>query len=254
MASPCASFQTFYLMTDVVLFRYRPVNDYLYEGLANSTIYFSAPEKLNDPFDCQVNIDSCLSNAIAESEGETKAYLETLKRLPTFSSSLQDALRRVGICSFSLILTQPLLWAHYADNHRGVCLTYRIDEKFFLDERNRIIGLAPTAYGASPLRDWFKMVAPKLGEPASRGMGTELCKKLFTVKGECWAYEKEIRAIREIPGSLEVPRESLVQVCFGLRTLDETRNAVRACIKHSEVKYCQIVHDGTDFGIEAREI
>ena len=121
------------------------------------------------------------------------------------------------------------MWAHYADNHRGVCLTYRFDERFFLDGRSRIIGIAPVEYGASPLRNWFKTVAPTLGEPASRTMGTELCKKLFTVKGECWAHEKEIRAIREIPSSFEVPRDSLVQVCFGLRTPTEVKAVVRSC-------------------------
>ncbi len=241
-------------MNDIVLFKYRPPNDYLYEGLRNSTIHFSSPEELNDPFDCQVDIERCLSKAIAESDGSVRAYLEILTRLPKFSSSLQGALKRVGICSFSLTLTDPLLWAHYADNHRGVCLTYRMDEKFFLDKRNRIIGLAPTEYGASPLRNWFRTVAPTLGEPASRAMGTEMCKKLFTVKGECWAYEKEIRAIREVPGSLEVPRESLVQICFGLRTSDKTIEAVRASIKDGNVKYCQVVRDGTDFGIQAIEI
>ncbi len=241
-------------MTDIVLFRYRPVNDYLYDGLLNSTIYFAPPEKLNDPFDCQVDIDRCLSNAISESEGAVRAYLETLRRLPTFSSSLQHALRRVGICSFSLTLTDPLLWAHYADNHRGVCLTYRFDEKFFLDESTRIIGLAPTEYGASPLRNWFKTIAPNLGEPASQAMGTELSKKLFTVKGECWSYEREIRAIREVPGPFEVPRESLVQICFGLRTSDDAKAAVQRCIKDRALKYCQIARDRTDFGIEAKDI
>ena len=53
-------------------------------SLRNSTIYFAAPEKLNDPFDCQVRIDRCLSNAIAESNGDVKTYLEALERLPTF--------------------------------------------------------------------------------------------------------------------------------------------------------------------------
>jgi hypothetical protein len=241
-------------MTDIVLFRYRPANEYLYDSLGSSTMFFASPENLNDPFDCQIDIDRCLSNAIGESEGATKAYLQTLKELPKFSPSLQRALSGVGICSFSLTLTDPLMWAHYADNHRGVCLTYRFEESFFLDEGRRIIGVAPVEYGASPLRHWFKAVAPTLGEPASRAMGTELCKKLFTVKGECWSYEREIRAIREIPGLFEVPRDSLTQICFGLRTMAEVKATVRSCVTHRPVTYCQIIRDGTDFGIAAKEI
>ena len=240
-------------MTEFVLFRYRPANEYLYDSLRNSTIFFSSPGNLNDPFDCQIDIDRCLSNSIDESEGATKAYLEILKKLPKFSPSLQRALTSVGICSFSLTLVDPLMWAHYADNHRGVCLMYRFGEDFFQDERHKIIGVVPVEYGTSPLRDWFKTVAPTLGEPASRSMGIEMCKKFFTVKGECWNYEREIRVIRETPGPFEIPRDSLAQICFGLRTSAEVKTAVRSCVSHSSVTYCQIVRDGTDFGITAND-
>jgi hypothetical protein len=238
-----------------VLFRYRPISDHLLQDLIDSSLYFSTPPNLNDPFDCQVDIRECLSKAISETEGEPKKYLETLAKLPKFSSSLQRALTEVGICSFSLTVDNPLLWAHYAANHTGVCLAYRIPEAFFAAEVNEIIGVAPTEYGASPLREWLKGTAPALGSPASRTMGTEMCKKLFTVKGDCWSYEKEIRAIRAQPGALKIPREFLAQVCFGLRTSAEDIAVVQGCLeKDTKVAYCRVIRDGTDFGISIKDI
>jgi hypothetical protein len=241
-------------MNDILLFKYRPISQYLIKGLEDSTIYFALPEKLNDPFDCQVNIAKCLYGAIKESNGRTKKYLEALTRIPHFSENLQNALLNVGICSFTKTLENPLLWAHYADNHRGVCLLYKFPEAFFADERKKMIGLAVTDYGDSPLRKWFKNVAPTLGKPGCTEMGVALSKKLFTVKGKCWDYEQEVRAIRELPGPVEIPRSYLTQICFGLRTSEADVDEIRKVTSGDNVFFCKIVHDDTDFGIKAIKI
>ena len=140
--------------------------------------------------------------------------------------------------------TNPLLWAHYADNHQGVCLL-RIDEFSTSLRETELSGWHEQEYGASPLRNWFKTIAPTLGEPASRAMGTELCKKLLARQKRMFGLANEVRAIREADGSLEVQESSMVQICFGLRTSDNARNAVRACVTSSNVGYCQIVRDET---------
>ncbi len=241
-------------MNEILLFKYRTINQHLINSLSESTLYFAAPDKLNDPFDCQVNIEKCLLEAISESVGKERKYLEALTKIPQFAAKLQKGLLGVGICSFSKILDNPLMWAHYANNHRGLNLLYKIPEQFFLDERNRIIGLAATEYGASPLRKWFKEVAPTLGKPGSVEMGVALSKKLFTVKGKHWEYEQEVRAIREQSGPLTIPRKFLVQVCFGLRTSENGILRIKKTLESDNVGYCRISHDESDFGITAVEI
>ena len=241
-------------MNEIILFKYRQISPYLKKELEDSTIYFALPEKLNDPFDCQVNIEKCLYGAIKESKGRAKKYLEALTRIPNFSENLQNALSNVGICSFTKTLENPLMWAHYADNHRGVCLLYKFPETFFADERNKMIGLAGTDYGDSPLRTWFKKVAPTLGKPGCTKMGVALSKKLFTVKGKCWDYEQEVRAIRESPGPVDIPRSCLIQICFGLRTPEAVVDEIREVTSGDNVSFYKIVHDDTDFGIKAIEM
>jgi len=241
-------------MTDILLFKYRPIGPYLIKSLKDSTIYFALPEKLNDPFDCQVNIEECLSGAIKESEGKAKKFLEALTRIPNFSDNLQNALLKVGICSFSKALENPLMWTHYADNHHGICLLYKFPKGFFADGRNKMIGLAGTDYGDSPLRTWFRNVAPTLGAPGGIEMGVALSKKLFTVKGKCWGYEQEVGAIRGLPGPVKIPRNYLIQICFGLRTSEDDIVEIKEITSKDNISFCKIVHDDTDFGIKAIDI
>lgn len=241
-------------MNEITLFKYCSVNQHLIDSLSESTLYFATPDQLNDPFDCQVNIEKCLSGAISESNGKEREYLAALTKIPQFAEKLQKRLLGVGICSFSNTLENPLMWAHYANNHRGVNLLYKIPEQFIIDQRNRIIGLAPTEYGESPLRVWFKEVAPTMGKPGSVEMGVSLSKKLFTVKGKHWEYEQEIRVIREQAGLLTIPRNFLVQVCFGLRTSRDDILKIKKVLKSDKVNYCRISHNESDFGIKAMEI
>ena len=237
---------------DLVVFKYRAINPNLLRSLEESTLYFSDVARLNDPYDCQVDIEASLARAINASTGDVKRYLVKLRKTPV-PSRLPGGLLKLGICSFSLDLLNPLLWAHYGAEHRGLCLTYRIPQSFVLD-KNRFLGSALVRYGINPLRDWFMTVAPSLG-PGTRDspMGAELTKLLITIKSECWAYEKELRMIREIPGPLEIPREFLVQVCFGLRTSPDDIQKVQSKIKH-DVPYCRTIRAESDFGLEAIKI
>jgi hypothetical protein len=238
-------------MADLLLFRYRAANGRLFEAITHSTLYFASPRDLNDPFDCQVDVARCLERAIAESDGTAQQYLLKLRAIPNFGTRLNDGLAKLGICSFSMTAKDSLMWSHYADDHRGVCLLYRIPEEFFLDQRTQVIGVAPVTYaGRSPLLEWFKTTAPKLGEPGAPGMGVELCKKLFTIKDPCWAYEQEVRAIREVPGSLQIPTRFLAQIIFGLRTPQDVIERLKRDAANKKIEYFHMRRSEEDFGIE----
>ena len=52
-------------MTDYVLFKYRKIDKNVLKSLVHSEIFFAGPDRLNDPFDCKVEILKALENAIA---------------------------------------------------------------------------------------------------------------------------------------------------------------------------------------------
>ena len=117
----------YFEMSDYIIFKFKKINKNLLKSLLNSELYFARPDRLNDPFDCRFdNIFSSLENAISRASGLTRNDLGQLREVVSSMNmgKFKTDLENVGVCSFSLELENTLMWSHYADNHRGVCLTY----------------------------------------------------------------------------------------------------------------------------------
>jgi hypothetical protein len=212
-------------MSDSVLFKFRKIDKHLLKSLVHGEIYFSRPEGLNDPFDCRVNIPEALENAISKSTSPSREKLQKLRSTTSFLKKVQADLEKIGVCSFSLKLNSPLMWAHYADNHRGICMTYRLPESFFYENADHILGIDRVNYGTNPLSDWFIQEAPKM-QSFEKFVET-LIQKALTVKAKPWHYEKEVRIIRRTDGIEVIDKQFLKQVCFGLKTPESDRTLVR---------------------------
>ncbi len=150
-------------MSEYVLFKFRKIDKYLLKMHVQSEIYFARPDRLNDPFDCRVDIPSALENAISRANGALRTRLEQFRRTEPLLKDLQARLVTVGVCSFSLELKNSLMWAHYADNHCGICLTYSFPDAFFFENSDSILGVDEVDYGEEPLSTWFLETVPNLG-------------------------------------------------------------------------------------------
>jgi len=248
-------------MSEFVLFKFRKINKFLLEGLVNGTVYCAKPEKLNDPFDCQVNIRRAAKNAIDELDGERKLNLEFfVKMLSQWMDELQNQLQSVAICSFSFnppekrIIDNPLLWSHYADEHRGVCLIYVVPEEF-LNDKDKIIGIAPVEYGENLLKDFFLDAFPTKKNDIKQFMD-KLVEKSLIIKNSHWEYESEIRIIREKEGPFKLNKNHLQQVCFGLNTPGSDIDLVVELLdklEYSVELYKMERCENSDFGIRSIE-
>ena len=124
-------------MSEYILFKFRVINKYLTDCLENGTIYFAHPTRLNDPFDCRVDIKKAADHAVSNLSGKKKQNFSNLLNLRGLLDRVQIDTGNVGICSFSLILEDTLLWSHYADEHRGLCLMVTTQVHFRQDLRDR---------------------------------------------------------------------------------------------------------------------
>jgi hypothetical protein len=111
-------------------FKFRDINKNSIASLINGTIYFSPLDKLNDPFDCNLDIKKAILNAAKFLKTENSIKLFELLKNDTLIESLHKKYRRIGICSFSLKLKDVLLWPHYANNHKGMCILYEFPMQF----------------------------------------------------------------------------------------------------------------------------
>ncbi|MCP3670910.1 MAG: DUF2971 domain-containing protein [Gammaproteobacteria bacterium] len=244
-------------MADYRFFKYKPVSKNLLKSLVDSSIFCASPAKLNDPFDCQVDLAKSLRLAASRVEGSRREALLRIADSDEFVNGLKKKMEPIGVCSFSQNLEHPLMWSHYADEHRGLCLLYEFEENFLRDASNEIIGVSDMVCDDDALSKWLVEIIPnEIDEEFYDYFTKELLKKVLIVKASAWDYEQEIRIIREHEGVFPIPKECLKQICFGLRTPESDINLVRRIVDSSgySVEYCKISNSTTDFGINASEI
>lgn len=82
-----------------------------------------------------------------------------------------------GLLSFSSDWTNPVLWSHYADKHRGMCLGFNLRRD---DDATKV------NYQAQRLADDLDHDAPPV-------IGPDLARRLLETKYEHWHYEAEWR-------------------------------------------------------------
>jgi hypothetical protein len=242
-------------MSDYTMFRFREINKHLLASLVNSEIYFAQPNCLNDPFDCRVEVLKSLDNAISKSSPENRETLLKLRQMQDFFEKVQADVSQVGVSSFSLDLNNPLMWSHYADQHRGVSLMYNFPETYFHDNKDRILGIDQVEYDVNPLTNWFLRRASSLG--TFEEFGIALICKILTIKSKPWEYEGEVRILRRTHGLESLDRKYLRQVCFGLETPKADVELVSNILKHGQydITLCRMVRCcETDFGLKPEEI
>lgn len=93
-----------------------------------------------------------------------------------FKSLTSDFAIICGILCFSSDWKDPVIWAHYADKHKGLCLGFEI----------------PKTMGKK-----VRYSRHRLEFPASRELFSD---PLFFTKYANWSYEKEVRCVRPLAG------------------------------------------------------
>jgi|SRR6267143_3161473 len=158
------------------VYHFLPANWALHD-IEKRRIKISEIDQLNDPFElwCVAQRDRRLREA-----------------LRGFKKQLAE---RFGVICFCKQWHNPLLWSHYADKHRGICLGFEIDER----------GLKAVSYVTE---------RPNLQIPPTKESMDEL---LFT-KYRDWQYEEEWRNWfgldeRDASGHYFYPFDDMVRLC-----------------------------------------
>lgn len=111
-----------------ILYSFRSSNEFLLSELARKELGVSSPEEFNDPFDCLI------LSSIRQIEHKEE-YKEQMKRYNI--KTITNELRKIRVRCFieennNIINTPPflntLMWAHYANSHKGICIKYSINE------------------------------------------------------------------------------------------------------------------------------
>ena len=239
-------------MSDYSFFKYRTINKYFLDSLIKSQLYFAPRAMLNDPFDCNVDIFRAVDHLI-QTDDETELlskFREEEEAIVRFNNNVDP----LGICSFSLISNETLMWSHYADDHKGVCLRYDFPDSF-LNNEDEILGVSRVSYEPNAISNWLRGNI-NLFETDQKAFIINLLTTLLTSKAPSWFYEKEARVIRHVTGLYDIPRDMLTHIIFGLQTSETDEALIRSIADkyYSAIKFGRVVRTNEDFGINAEDI
>lgn len=161
-----------------------------------------------------------------------------------FGLAIERELRKtheIGVLCLSSKFDSPLMWSHYADQHRGVCIEYDVSEL-------RPEALHKVSYGqsrevlASQIRDW--VLHDNL---AARQAIDKAC---LLTKSREWAYEGEWRLLGEV-GLQDSPMR-LKSVIFGMRCADVLKYTVVKALQGGpqKVKFWEITQPTLRFELK----
>ena len=240
-------------MKDYFYFKYRDINKYSLDSLIKGSLYFASPDKLNDPFDCRLDIKKSILHAASKLKGEQASKIIALSKDENLYESIKEDFSRIGVCSFSLDSKNVVMWSHYANNHKGITILYDFPE-IYLNDKNKFIGITEVSYEEDPLTNWFVHIASK-SKMILKDYIFELARLLLTSKDPGWAYENEVRIIRPTPGNFEIKKEFIKQICFGLHTPKEDIKLIKEIVSYysHNVTLCKVVRTENDFGIDIEE-
>lgn len=178
-------------------YKYSRINDNFLASVRENYFWLSKPTDFNDPFDARILLDT--DNSVEEIDHHISKIFEgselkedarrIYRDLRTSHTALfhdfinvpyLNMVGSIGICCFTHTPSNLLMWAHYADNHKGVCIKYNFSKEEYISSI-----LYPVDYSTDYPR--VKFVA--INNPG-------IYEQIFLTKSEDWKYEEEWRIVQ----------------------------------------------------------
>jgi hypothetical protein len=144
-------------------------------------------------------------------------------------AKLEDQLKNVGVFSLSESAEHPLMWAHYAGSHEGICLGFEVADGMAMSDRDRFIRVTYTDQipqmpeeGFRQKMDFVFNEEGRLAATSYVSLSDETLRTATDTKSVSWTYEREWRYIEPAEGKYDFPGP-LVEIVFGVRCTLEQR-------------------------------
>lgn len=206
-------------------------NCYAFNDIKNGRLTFAAPSHFNDPMDPLIKAWAEWRRIHHGGRDDKRLYgliNETLSKIRI--CCLVDPLRykvKKKSLNADVLQCSPLMWAHYADNHKGICIQYKVKPSNIVDDNKIIVRLFDVDYDKPfPLDGDIPFVDS------------------LRVKGDFWRYEKETRLIlysRDKVGDYcSLGGYEIEAVYMGCRIEPDRRNYLKGLLKGTGIKLYQM--------------
>ncbi len=217
------------------LYKYRPVNRHTLNMISSNEAYFSLPIDFNDPFDCNIVPEIIYTseefeifvNSLKEredgqvSQNEIKNLLEnpveTLEH--NWKGTINNIRNNLRIFCLSAINNNVMMYSHYAEGHKGICLEFLVSDDPFYGSLDyvRYTEKIPVFH---PFNENQNIIQKEL-------MEIEVLTKACT-----WFYEEEWRIIKRGPNPFmyKFSPNILTSIIFGYQTSSDNKLLIERVI------------------------
>ncbi|MCK5168935.1 MAG: DUF2971 domain-containing protein [Bacteroidales bacterium] len=221
--------------------------------LENKTLWFSKPEKLNDPYDCYKNliritpskkgIEDYINRNYPKYRLQEKVRKKNyfIKNQGILIDNIKQGIREreinLGITCFSRTYLNILMWSHYSNNHTGICIGFKFDfdnTDFFIYPVNYTDEFPNTDYFCFPenaLLDWV------------------------LTKSKAWEYEQEVRAVSfNRNGINKIDFNVITEIYLGSKIDIENREVILSIAENTDINVFQIEMEDSSFNLKAQPL
>ncbi|TWX71807.1 DUF2971 domain-containing protein [Colwellia demingiae] len=248
---------------DKYLCKFATLNKNIINSIYENNLWHARVDTLNDPFEFYFNFIKELPNStddlcklmndsnywvkphliVQEREAaiqllalskENELRSGIINKLIEHEKLLKRQMQTLCVCSLSEAYDEPLMWSHYSDGMRGVCLMFDKDEL-----KRSSLEFEKVEYGNTPPKiDFFdRYIKHKNNEEMELG-------KFLLTKHTGWTYEKEFRSV-----SFKV-NDNIDQLGFLKKLKKNSLKAIIMGSKISQVDKTLLITLSEKFGFE----
>ena len=208
------------------LLSFRPISKYALADLINNQLTVCSPRVMNDPFDTLLLSWGDYHLRKKQGRKYVESYVQSMEyfRIRSFSKIPEDG-------DATKILSNVLMWSHYADNHYGMCIEYHFSKIFTKTGEDQVLRFRNVIY--KPIEEAISLDIPVINTDLS-----------LLTKMDAWTYENEARLISYIPDiegqfvPIKLDSESYIKnVYFGILCPNSDIVTVRSILKGQNVHF-----------------
>lgn len=191
------------------LYRYRPASELNREiaAIEGAYVYCASFDDMNDPMEGLF----ASSRRVRDSLG-----------YQAFRQAVRNNKEALGICSFSEVHNHQLMWAHYAEQFSGICVSYSLR----LLKQN-------LSNGVAFVRMFYNEGAPMIYRNETDPAGA--AKKILSYKSYPWLYEREWRMFSRPGKTFYEDTKCVTRVYLGSRMKRTAREEVKGRLQQLKI-------------------
>jgi hypothetical protein len=207
-------------------------------------------DSLNDP--CEATFSNSLATELSSISKLFNVRIEEIanefERVLKSVDEFTNLINKLGIFSLSKNYDHQLLWAHYADSHRGFCIEYDLDiikkqQHSFASHYTIDIGYSDSP-GSIGLDQMLSLTSKK-------DKGLSFIQAMIGTKSLSWNYEEEVRLITDNFGNQPYDYRAVKAIFFGLRMSEEHKERLMEELQGRSIRYYQMTKKLQSYDLQA---